>query len=149
MRIRLALAVLGVAMMLFGVISAIIGPHFNAVRQPLFLAAALVLHDGVLLPFFLLIGALVARFVPAHSRAIVQGRVDRDRRRDDRCPAVHARLRPYGRRPVRLAAQLRRRLRAGHRRGVVDRHRGDQSAPTSEPAGCRRRTMSFIEHTPR
>jgi hypothetical protein len=73
MRIRVSLVVLGIAMMLFGVISALIGPHFNAMRHSLFLAAALVVHDGVLLPFFLLVGALVARFVPARSRALVQG----------------------------------------------------------------------------
>jgi hypothetical protein len=72
MKTRISLAVLGIAMMLFGVVSALIGPHFNPVRQSEFLAAALLAHDALLMPLFLAIGALTARFVSPRHRSVVQ-----------------------------------------------------------------------------
>jgi hypothetical protein len=71
--VRVTLVALGVAMMAFGVVSAVTAHSFNAFRHIAFLIVALALHDGFLLPVFLLVGFLVHRFVPARDRAIVQG----------------------------------------------------------------------------
>jgi hypothetical protein len=72
--IRISLVTVGLAMMAFALGSAVTGGgHFKPSRHVLFLIAVLVLHDGVLLPFFIVIGVLVRRFVPVRERAVVQG----------------------------------------------------------------------------
>jgi hypothetical protein len=70
--VRVSLVAVGSAMMLFGVVSAVTNHGFKAFRQIAFLVLALVLHDGFLLPAFLVIGLLVHRFVPRRGRAIAQ-----------------------------------------------------------------------------
>jgi hypothetical protein len=58
--------------MLFGAVSAVTNHSFKAFRHLGFLVGALVVHDGFLLPIFLLIGLVVHRLVPARSRGVVQ-----------------------------------------------------------------------------
>ncbi len=70
--VRVSLVAVGCAMMLFGAVSAVTNHGFKAFRQITFLIVALALHDGFLLPAFLVIGLLVHRFVPRRERAIVQ-----------------------------------------------------------------------------
>jgi hypothetical protein len=69
---RLALGVLGVTAMGYAVAGAATDPDILPVRHIRFLVVVLALDDGLLLPAFLVIGALVHRFVPAGARAIVQ-----------------------------------------------------------------------------
>jgi hypothetical protein len=71
--IRVALVAIGVAMMTFAVASAVPNQNFRPYRHGLFLIGVLVLDDGVLLPFFLLVGFLVRRFIRARFRPVVQG----------------------------------------------------------------------------
>jgi hypothetical protein len=70
--VRVALAALGVAAMGYALWAALRSPDIIPTRNGSFLLAVLVLHDGVLLPVFLVAGALVHRAVPPGMRAIVQ-----------------------------------------------------------------------------
>ncbi len=73
--IRVTLAALGLATMAYAVWSAVHDPRITAARNAKFLVLILVLHDGLLLPVFLIAGALVHRLVPPGVRAIVQSAV--------------------------------------------------------------------------
>jgi hypothetical protein len=70
---RAALAGFGVALMGYAILGAATDPDIVPDRHIGFLLTVLALHDGVLLPFFIGIGALVHRFVPGAVRAPVQG----------------------------------------------------------------------------
>ena len=73
MRLRIALGAAGVALGLFGVfrlLTQIDSP--DLVQLAIWLVAALVLHDGVLSPVILAVGAVLTR-VPARARAALQG----------------------------------------------------------------------------
>jgi hypothetical protein len=69
---RLALTVLGVAAMGYACYGAAGSPDIRPTRHVAFLVAVLVVHDGLLLPAFLGVGALVGRYVPGRVRAPVQ-----------------------------------------------------------------------------
>jgi hypothetical protein len=70
--VRLALASLGLILMGYAVIGAAGDPDIMPGRHLGFLVVVLALHDGVLLPAFIGVGALVHRFVPGRARAPVQ-----------------------------------------------------------------------------
>ena len=70
--IRAMLATIGAAMIVFGVVSAIGSPDLRISNQLIFLFGGLILHDALLLPVFILAGAVVRRVVPPTYRAIVQ-----------------------------------------------------------------------------
>lgn len=70
--VRVALACLGTAAMAYAVWSALRSPDIVPSHNGRFLLLVLVLHDGLLVPVFLLAGALVRRFVPPAVRAIAQ-----------------------------------------------------------------------------
>jgi hypothetical protein len=69
---RLALAGLGAAAMAYAIVGAAGDRDISPGRHLGFLVAVLVVHDGVLLPAFLGVGALVHRFVTGRGRAVVQ-----------------------------------------------------------------------------
>lgn len=69
---RRALVAIGVAVMAFAVVGALTDGGFDPVGVAVFLAAVVIAHDGVLMPLVLAAGALVARFVPAVARPVVQ-----------------------------------------------------------------------------
>jgi hypothetical protein len=69
---RAALAGLGVALMGYAILGAATDPDVMPVRHLGFFVVVLAVHDGVLLPVFIGIGALVHRFVPGRARAAVQ-----------------------------------------------------------------------------
>ncbi len=73
-RLRVALGVVGLLMLGYGAVRILQFPH---VSRPLpllgWLAAALVLHDGVLVPLVTALGWVLARVVPGRARAYVQG----------------------------------------------------------------------------
>ena len=69
--LRFVIGGTGVAMMVFAVTSAVTGSSFKAGRHLPFLVGALVVHDGIVLPFFLAIGALVHQLVPIRDRALL------------------------------------------------------------------------------
>lgn len=69
---RRALIVAGVLTAGYGVGSALLDDDVKLGGVVLFLAAVLVVHDLVLLPAVLGLGALLARFVPPRARAAVQ-----------------------------------------------------------------------------
>lgn len=72
--LRRALVGAGVVVMAYGLVGAVITVT-NPVGQLLFLAAVLLLHDGLLMPIALAVGTLVGRFVPAGLRAVVAAAV--------------------------------------------------------------------------
>ena len=69
--IRLALATIGIAAGLYGVIGALTGGG-NLVGHAAFLAAVLIAHDLVLVPIAIGVGVLVVRFVPRWALGPVQ-----------------------------------------------------------------------------
>ena len=69
---RLVLAVAGLAMVAFGVVSAVGSLDFAAFRHSLFLIAVLVGHDLLLMPVVIGVGVLVGRLVPGRYRGVVQ-----------------------------------------------------------------------------
>jgi hypothetical protein len=69
---RLGLGALGVLLMGYAVGGAAFDRDIMPVRQIGFLATVLALHDGVVLPAFILVGVFVHRVVPARYRAVVQ-----------------------------------------------------------------------------
>lgn len=69
---RLLLGALGVTAIGYALIGAAGDPDIMPGRHTGFLLTVLVLDDGLLLPAFLLVGALVHRYVPGRSRAAVQ-----------------------------------------------------------------------------
>ncbi len=70
--VRLSIAAVGVVAMGYGLWAGLRSPDIVPSHEAKFLLLLLVLHDGVLLPVFLVAGELVHRFVPARPRAIVQ-----------------------------------------------------------------------------
>ncbi len=73
MRLRLALGALGVALGLFGVFRLLtqVDPA-DLVQLAIWLVAALILHDGVLSPAILAVGAVLTR-IPPRARGALQG----------------------------------------------------------------------------
>lgn len=68
--LRRALVGTGVVVMAYGLVGAVITVT-NPVGHLLFLAAVLLLHDGLLMPIALAVGALAGRLVPAGLRAVI------------------------------------------------------------------------------
>ncbi|MGH8862470.1 MAG: hypothetical protein ACRDVG_14780 [Jatrophihabitantaceae bacterium] len=74
MRTRIAIAVPGVLLMLTGVLEfALNVPVRDLLFVALWLAGAVVLHDAVLSPALIGVGALVSRRVPPRARRFLQG----------------------------------------------------------------------------
>jgi hypothetical protein len=74
MRLRIAIGSVGVLLGLFGVFRLLTQvPLLDIVVLLGWLAAALVLHDGVLSPIVLGIGAAITRVLPARAAGYVQG----------------------------------------------------------------------------
>ncbi|XVU28536.1 hypothetical protein ACQPZJ_16255 [Actinoplanes sp. CA-054009] len=69
---RRALVAFGVLVMAYGVIGLATGPDVDRVGVLVFLAAVLVLHDGVFLPAVLAAGALIGRVVPSAWQSTVR-----------------------------------------------------------------------------
>jgi hypothetical protein len=69
---RLGIGALGVIAMGYALWAGLRSPDIVPSHEAKFLLLLLVLHDGVLLPVFLVAGVLVHRFVPARGRAVVQ-----------------------------------------------------------------------------
>jgi hypothetical protein len=69
---RLLLGALGVATIGYALLAAAADPDVTSGRHTLFLLAVLALHDALLMPAFLLIGALVHHAAAGPSRAIIQ-----------------------------------------------------------------------------
>jgi hypothetical protein len=69
---RLAIGVVGVLLMGYGVYGAVTDTGTNLPGQLLFLALVLIAHDFVLLPTGLAVGALAARALPRRYRLIIQ-----------------------------------------------------------------------------
>lgn len=74
MTARVALGAVGVAAMAFGAVQLFTERQVKApVDVPLWLAGAIVLHDAVLTPVVLAVGAVLARWLPPHLRRPVRG----------------------------------------------------------------------------
>jgi hypothetical protein len=71
-RLRLVLGTLGVLVMVYALLGALMDRDVSRVGHVVFLVAVLVAHDGLLLPLALGLGALVVRFVARPARAVVQ-----------------------------------------------------------------------------
>jgi hypothetical protein len=69
--LRFAIGGTGLAMMAFAVVSAVAGSSFKAGRHLLLLVGVLLVHDGIVLPVFVAIGALVHQLVPMRHRALL------------------------------------------------------------------------------
>jgi hypothetical protein len=69
---RLSLGVLGLAMVGYGLAGLFTDPGTRPLNHLLFLGAILVGHDLTLLPLAIILGALLARWLPARARAPVQ-----------------------------------------------------------------------------
>jgi hypothetical protein len=69
---RRALVATGTLVMAYAVIGAIRDEPRRLLGHALFLAAVLVLHDGLLMPLAIGAGALIGRFVPVRTRAGVR-----------------------------------------------------------------------------
>lgn len=73
MRLRLPLAVVGIAILLFGVLRLITEvPTEALVGLGVWLIAALVIHDGIASPLIIAVGVVLARWVPPRARRYVQ-----------------------------------------------------------------------------
>lgn len=70
---RIALAAVGIAMVAFGVSSAVGSADFTPFRHGLFLVLVLIGNELLLMPAFIGVGAIVRRVVPGRYRAVVQG----------------------------------------------------------------------------
>jgi hypothetical protein len=66
------LIVAGAAFMGYAALGALFDPDVKVIGVPIFQVAVLVLHDGVLLPPYIGIGAIVGRIVPANVRTAVR-----------------------------------------------------------------------------
>jgi hypothetical protein len=74
MRLRIALGAAGVLLILFGVFRILTNAgQTDPVGMAEWLAAAVVLHDGILVPLTMAVGALLTRFVPPRARRYLQG----------------------------------------------------------------------------
>jgi hypothetical protein len=71
-RSRRSLIAAGTLLMGYAVVGAIADEPNRLVGHALFLVAVLILHDGVLMPLAIGVGALIGRFVPARGRAVVR-----------------------------------------------------------------------------
>jgi hypothetical protein len=69
---RVLLGALGVAAIGYAILGAVADPDVTPIRHTMFLLALVALHDALLLPAFLLAGALLRRIVTGPARAIVQ-----------------------------------------------------------------------------
>ena len=69
MRVRVALAAVGILAIGYGLFGLLATPGNHPVGHALFLAAVLVAHDAVLMPLVLLGGALIGWLVPVPARA--------------------------------------------------------------------------------
>jgi hypothetical protein len=67
-RLRVALAAVGVLAIGYGLFGLLATPGNHPVGHALFLTAVLVAHDAVLMPLVLLGGALIGWLVPAPAR---------------------------------------------------------------------------------
>ncbi len=73
-RLRIALGVLGVAMLGYGVVRLLQFPQMSKPVSLLeWLVAALILHDAILVPLVTGLGWVLARAVPGRARAYLQG----------------------------------------------------------------------------
>lgn len=73
MRLRVLLGAVGVAGVLYGALGLLTHPRAEPLALGLWLAAAVAVHDGLLVPLTLLAGAALARVVPPRARGHVQG----------------------------------------------------------------------------
>lgn len=74
MALRIGIGVVGLFGIVYGSIGILGQPESShPVALAIWLALAVVLHDGILVPAVLLVGALLARVVPPRGRAYVQG----------------------------------------------------------------------------
>lgn len=74
MRARVALGAVGLAAMAVGAVQLFTDRQVKApVEVLLWLAGAIVLHDAVLVPVVLALGAVLARWLPPHLRRPVRG----------------------------------------------------------------------------
>jgi hypothetical protein len=71
-RARVALAVLGSAVMAYAVVGALTDPGVKPIGVAIFLVAVLVLHDAVWMSVVLLAGAVLSRWVPDRFRTLVR-----------------------------------------------------------------------------
>jgi hypothetical protein len=73
MRWRVALAVAGILLGSFGGFRLLtqISPH-NLMVLAVWLVGALIIHDGIVSPLVVIVGAALARFVPARARRHLQ-----------------------------------------------------------------------------
>jgi hypothetical protein len=71
-RARVALAVLGAAVMAYAVVGALTDPGVKPIGVAIFLVAVLVLHDAVWMLVVLLAGAVLSRWVPVRFRTLVR-----------------------------------------------------------------------------
>lgn len=73
-RIRILLGVVGLAFIGYGVVRIL---QFPQISKPIalseWLVAALIIHDGILVPVVTAVGFVVAKLVPSRARAYVQG----------------------------------------------------------------------------
>jgi hypothetical protein len=69
---RITLAALGIAAMVYAIAGAAGDRDIMPGRHIGFLVTVLVVHDGLLLPAFIGVGALVRRFAPTSARAAIQ-----------------------------------------------------------------------------
>lgn len=73
MRLRLALGLAGVLLGLYGVYRLLTEePNHKVIMVALWLAAALVIHDGILSPVVVTVGWAIARVVPPRARRYLQ-----------------------------------------------------------------------------
>ncbi|MDF9816496.1 hypothetical protein [Streptomyces sp. SPB162] len=74
MKARIALGMVGVAAMTLGAVQLFtVGEVKAPVDVPLWLAGGIVLHDAVLTPVVLAVGAALSRWLPPHVRRPVRG----------------------------------------------------------------------------
>jgi hypothetical protein len=71
--LRVGLGLTGTALVCYGIVRILQQPSSHPVELAEWLLGALLLHDALLAPLVLLIGASVSRFVPAGPRPYVQG----------------------------------------------------------------------------
>jgi hypothetical protein len=69
---RRALIAAGVLLMAYAIIGALLDPDVAVIGVVIFLAAVLVVHDGVVMPAAIGLGALINRWVPEPDRTTVR-----------------------------------------------------------------------------
>jgi hypothetical protein len=69
---RRALVLLGVVVMGYAIVGGLTDPDVSPIKQGVFLVAVLIVHDGILLPIAIGIGALTTRYAPERVRGILR-----------------------------------------------------------------------------